>query len=98
MSGWVVRARPARSEAGHGLGLPGRPTRTHAWTVLLGAQPERRRRMVQNLIMLVLGLVVFASSAYVPVASLRTWLQVVAKVNPLSYTVDAARGLALGQP
>jgi len=48
--------------------------------------------------MLVLGLVVFASSAYVPVASLRTWLQVVAKVNPLSYTVDAARGLALGQP
>jgi ABC-2 type transport system permease protein len=40
----------------------------------------------------------FASSAYVPVASLPQWLQVVAAVNPLSYTVDAARGLALGQP
>jgi ABC-2 type transport system permease protein len=40
----------------------------------------------------------FASGAYVPVASLPTWLQVVAKVNPLSYTVDAARGLALGHP
>ena len=40
----------------------------------------------------------FASSAYVPAASLPGWLRAVAKVNPLSYTVDAARGLALGQP
>jgi len=96
----VGRPRTASAERGWPRArLPGRPTRTHAWTVLLGAQPERRRRrIVQNLIMLVLGLVVFASSAYVPVASLRTWLQVVAKVNPLSYTVDAARGLALGHP
>jgi ABC-2 type transport system permease protein len=38
----------------------------------------------------------FASSAYVPAASLPGWLQAVANVNPLSYTVDAARGFALG--
>ena len=38
----------------------------------------------------------FASSAYVPVASLPGWLRSLAKVNPLSYTVDAARGFALG--
>ncbi|GGM73107.1 transport permease protein [Longimycelium tulufanense] len=40
----------------------------------------------------------FASSAYVPIASLPGWLQAVAKVNPLTYAIDAARGLALGTP
>jgi ABC-2 type transport system permease protein len=38
----------------------------------------------------------FASSAYVPVASLPWWLRSLTKINPLSYTVDAARGFALG--
>jgi len=48
--------------------------------------------------MLVTFPLMFASSAYVPIASLPSWLQVLAKVNPLSYTVDAARGFALGRP
>jgi ABC-2 type transport system permease protein len=48
--------------------------------------------------MLVTFPLMFASSAYVPTASLPGWLRVLAKVNPLSYTVDAARGFALGQP
>lgn len=38
----------------------------------------------------------FASSAYVPVESLPGWMQAIAEVNPLSYTIDAARDLALG--
>jgi ABC-2 type transport system permease protein len=47
---------------------------------------------------LVTFMLMFASSAYVPTASLPGWLQAVSKVNPLSYTVDAARGFALGNP
>ena len=64
------------------------------WIGVLVRKPET----TQIAGMLVTFPLMFASSAYVPVASLPTWLQVVAKVNPLSYTVDAARGLALGQP
>jgi ABC transporter DrrB family efflux protein len=39
---------------------------------------------------------VFASSAFVPVASMPGWLQAFAKVNPVSITVDAVRFLTLG--
>jgi ABC-2 type transport system permease protein len=38
----------------------------------------------------------FVSSAYVTVASMPGWLQVFAKHQPLTYMVDAVRGLTLG--
>jgi ABC-2 type transport system permease protein len=38
----------------------------------------------------------FASSAFVPVITMPAWLQAWAKVNPVSITVDAVRGLLLG--
>ncbi|WP_329498887.1 ABC transporter permease [Kitasatospora herbaricolor] len=40
----------------------------------------------------------FASNALYPVALMPGWLQAVSKVNPLSYEVDALRGLLLGTP
>ena len=40
----------------------------------------------------------FASNALYPIALMPAWLQAVAKVNPLSYEVDALRGLLLGTP
>ncbi|MFJ5680147.1 ABC transporter permease [Streptomyces sp. NPDC093097] len=40
----------------------------------------------------------FASSALYPVAVMPGWLQAISKVNPLSYQVDALRGLLLGTP
>ena len=40
----------------------------------------------------------FASNALYPVAVMPGWLQAVSKVNPLSYQVDALRGLLLGTP
>lgn len=40
----------------------------------------------------------FASNALYPVAIMPGWLQVVSKMNPLSYQVDALRGLLLGTP
>jgi ABC-2 type transport system permease protein/oleandomycin transport system permease protein len=41
---------------------------------------------------------VFASTAFVPAAALPSWLQAWAKVNPVSVTVDAMRGLLEGWP
>ncbi len=64
------------------------------WIGVLVKKPET----TQIAGMLVTFPLMFASSAYVPIASLPGWLQALAKVNPLSYTVDAARGLALGNP
>lgn len=41
---------------------------------------------------------VFASSAFVPVATMPTWLQGFAKYQPVSVTVSAVRALCLGGP
>jgi ABC-type multidrug transport system permease subunit len=43
----------------------------------------------------ILAPLVFASSAFVPVASMPDWLQVVAKVSPVTLTANTARGYAL---
>ena len=40
----------------------------------------------------------FASNALYPVAVMPPWLQVIARVNPLSYEVNALRGLLIGTP
>ena len=40
----------------------------------------------------------FGSNALYPVAIMPGWLQAVSKANPLSYEVDALRGLLLGTP
>ena len=40
----------------------------------------------------------FASNALYPVSAMPGWLQVVSRLNPLSYEVSALRGLLLGTP
>jgi ABC-2 type transport system permease protein len=40
----------------------------------------------------------FASNALYPVRLMPEWLQVLSRLNPLSYEVDALRGLLLGTP
>jgi ABC-2 type transport system permease protein len=40
----------------------------------------------------------FSSSALYPVSIMPGWLQAISKANPLSYQVDALRGLLLGSP
>jgi ABC-2 type transport system permease protein len=37
----------------------------------------------------------FASNAIYPLSMMPSWLQIIAKVNPLTYTVDALRGLMI---
>lgn len=40
----------------------------------------------------------FGSSALYPVSVMPGWLRVVSRINPLSYEVDALRGLLIGTP
>ena len=40
----------------------------------------------------------FASNALYPIEIMPGWLQVVSHVNPLTYEVDALRGLLIGTP
>jgi ABC-2 type transport system permease protein len=40
----------------------------------------------------------FASNALYPIAIMPRWLQAVSRVNPLSYEVDALRGMLIGAP
>jgi ABC-2 type transport system permease protein/oleandomycin transport system permease protein len=41
---------------------------------------------------------VFASSIFVPIETMPTWLQGFAAASPVSLTADAARSLAIGGP
>ena len=61
---------------------------------LLVGDPET----AQAAVFPVMGSLVFASSAFVPVASMPGWLQPFAEHQPVSVTVSAVRALAIGGP
>ena len=46
----------------------------------------------------ILAVLVFASSAFVPVASMPSWLQPWAENQPVSVVIDASRALTIGGP
>jgi ABC-2 type transport system permease protein len=52
-----------------------------------------RMEMPQAIFQLVTLPLMFASSAYFPITQMPSWLQAVANVNPISYTIDAVRRL-----
>jgi len=68
------------------------------WVFLAISAWVRRADTVQNLGFMVLFLLMFASSAYVPVRDLPTGLSLVARVNPLTYAINATRTLLLQTP
>ena len=43
-------------------------------------------------------LLAFISSAFVPIAAMPGWLQAIARLNPVTYAVDALRALLAGGP
>lgn len=63
-----------------------------AWVGLAIKDPET----VQPAVFIPILPLVFTSSAFAPVSRLPGWMQTVAKVNPITYAIDTARGLALG--
>lgn len=54
-----------------------------------------RMETPQAIIQLITLPLMFASSAYFPIARMPEWLQVIASVNPISYTIDAVRRLMI---
>jgi ABC-2 type transport system permease protein len=68
------------------------------WVFMAVACWVRQAELIQTITSMLMFPLMFASSAYVPIESLPGWLRVIAVVNPITYTVDASRGFALGHP
>jgi ABC-2 type transport system permease protein len=68
------------------------------WAFLALASWVRKEEVMQSIGFLAMFPLMFASSAFVPMAALPEWLQLVAKINPLTYAIDASRHLALAMP
>ncbi|MGA8721421.1 MAG: ABC transporter permease [Solirubrobacteraceae bacterium] len=66
-----------------------------SWIFAFVALTVRGAEAAQTAGFVVLFPLVFASSVFVPVSSLPHWLQVIAKVSPVTLTANAARSLAL---
>jgi ABC transporter DrrB family efflux protein len=66
-----------------------------SWIFAFVALTVRSAEAAQTAGFVVMFPLVFASSVFVPVSSLPNWLQVIAKVSPVSLTANAGRSLAL---
>jgi ABC-2 type transport system permease protein len=68
------------------------------WVFIAAGSWLRNAEIMQMVGFLLMFPLMFASSAYVPVANLPGWLQAVAYVNPMTYAVNASRALSLSLP
>ncbi len=66
-----------------------------SWIFAFVALTVRGAEAAQSAGFVILFPLVFASSVFVPVATLPSWLQTIAKVSPVTLTANAARSLAL---
>jgi ABC-type multidrug transport system permease subunit len=66
-----------------------------SWIFAFVALTVRGAEAAQSAGFVVIFPLVFASSVFVPVASMPSWLQAVAEVSPVTLTADAAREFAL---
>jgi ABC-2 type transport system permease protein len=68
------------------------------WVFLGLAAWVRKEELMQAVGFMAMFPLMFASSAFVTLADLPTWLRVVATINPLTYAVNASRNLSLALP
>ena len=66
-----------------------------SWIFAFVALTVRSAEAAQSAGFVVLFPLVFASSVFVPVSTLPSWLQAIAKVSPVTLTANAARSLSL---
>jgi ABC-2 type transport system ATP-binding protein len=66
-----------------------------SWIFAFVALTVRSAEAAQSAGFVILFPLVFASSVFVPVSTLPSWLQTIAKVSPVTLTANAARSLAL---
>ena len=68
-----------------------------SWLFLLVGTRLGDPEVVQFAGMMVMMPLMFVSSAFAPLATMPGWLEAAANLNPVTHTIDAVRGLALGQ-
>lgn len=68
------------------------------WVFIAAGAWLRNAEVMQMVGFLLMFPLMFASSAYVPIKNLPGWLQTVARVNPMTYAVNASRALSLNMP
>jgi ABC-2 type transport system permease protein/oleandomycin transport system permease protein len=66
-----------------------------SWIFAFVALTVRGAEAAQSAGFVILFPLVFASSVFVPVSTLPSWLQVIAKISPVTLTANAARSFAL---
>jgi ABC-2 type transport system permease protein/oleandomycin transport system permease protein len=69
-----------------------------SWVFALLALTIKGQEAVQSASFIGVFPLVFASSVFVPVSTMPAWLEAFAAHTPITYTADAARALALGEP
>ncbi|GAA2351941.1 ABC transporter permease [Saccharopolyspora halophila] len=69
-----------------------------SWIFLALGAWLRKEEVMQSIGFLAMFPLMFASSAFVPLETLPSWLRVIAQINPLTYAVDASRDLSLALP
>lgn len=69
-----------------------------SWAFAIVGLTARNSETAQAISFPILAVLVFASSAFVPVSTMPGWLQVWANHQPVSITVNAVRGLMIGGP
>jgi len=69
---------------------------TFSWISALIGMSVRDPEVAQSAGFIWIFPLIFASSAFVPLQSMPGWLQSFARVNPITYTVDAIRALSEG--
>lgn len=76
-----------------GLGLTVAFGMAFSWAMLYLALALRTAEATQAAGQTLMFLLTFLSSAFVPLATMPGWLQVIAHANPVTYAVDALRAL-----
>ena len=71
---------------------------TFSWISALIGMSVRDPEVAQSAGFIWIFPLIFASSAFVPLQTMPSWLRRFADVNPITYTVDAIRALCVGQP
>ena len=94
--GWRVHTNVLAFFAGMGLLLAF--AFAMSWVFALVGLASSSAEAAQAASFPVMAILVFASSAFVPVKSMPGWLQVLAAHQPVSVTVDAIRALMIGGP
>ncbi|GAB3501833.1 ABC transporter permease [Amycolatopsis cihanbeyliensis] len=68
------------------------------WVFVAIATWLRKAETMQAVSFFAMFPLMFSSSAYMPLDAMPTWVRTVSMLNPLTYAIDATRGLALGRP